>query len=87
MQAEGIKQSQRMVITPRQDQDNSEEISTLKAELATLKDEVGSSSALMQLHPPFRLQGQRFVRTANVDRAGTAMRTCEVLLACTRHAV
>ncbi len=43
LQAEGLKHSPRMVITPRQVQDNSEEISTLKAELATLKDEVGAS--------------------------------------------
>ena len=65
MQAEGIKQSPRMVITPRQVQDNSEEISTLKAELATLKDEVGSSSALMQLHPPFPIHAVlAFTRTA-----------------------
>jgi len=40
MQAEGSKQSPRMVITPRQIQDNSEEVRTLRTEIATLKDEV-----------------------------------------------
>lgn len=40
VQAEGSKQSPRMVITPRQIQDNSEEVRTLRAEIATLKDEV-----------------------------------------------
>ena len=42
LQAEGLKHSPRMVITPRQAQDNSGEISTLKAEVAALKDEVGT---------------------------------------------
>lgn len=42
MQADGMKQSPRMVITPRQAKDNSEEIDTLKAEVAALKDEVAT---------------------------------------------
>ena len=49
MQAESLKHSPRMVITPRQVQDHSEEISTLKAELAALKDEVGCLPAQLQL--------------------------------------
>ena len=39
-QAEGTKHSPRMLITPRQIQDNSEEVKALKAETATLKNEV-----------------------------------------------
>lgn len=39
-QAEGTKHSPRMLITPRQTQDNSEEVKVLKAETATLKNEV-----------------------------------------------
>lgn len=59
-----------MVITPRQVQNHSQEISTLKNELAALKDEVSSLSAHLQLivirvHIPVACP-----RTASLHRLG-----------------
>lgn len=54
MQAEAAKHSPRMVITPRQIQDNSEEVRSLKAGVAALKDEVIcsllASLSLLDMH-------------------------------------
>ena len=63
-QAEGTKHSPRMLITPRQIQDNSEEVRTLKAEVATLKNEVLCAELppflcmLAAIHLPGALHGK-----------------------------